>query len=252
MGGDVAELIQSSLLAGLSGLRHAFSTRTGGVSEGAFASLNLAFNADAAEAVRENRRRFLKTLDVPAPKELRQVHGDRLVEAEHVRTDEPGDGLVSEGPETLSVKTADCVPLLVARLGMDGCVDGIAALHCGWRGTVAGLARKLVARLGPASRLFCSMGPSISREAFEVGPEVVEAARRSLDGGAPPVVPGRGDRSFLDLPALVRMHLEVEGVPATQIEDPAHCTHGEPERFFSYRRDGPCGHHWAVISWPAP
>ncbi len=250
----MAELIRSRVLLELTGLRHGFSTRRGGVSTGPYASLNLAFNDDDPEAVGENRRRFLSALGVPDPFELRQVHGDQLVEATQLGAgqDAAGDALVSEGPATLAVKTADCVPLLVARLDAKGDVTAVAAVHCGWRSTVAGLARKTVRRLGPASRLFCAMGPSISAQAFEVGPEVIEAARESLDGALPPMRAGRGDRAFLDLPKLVRRHLEEEGVPPAQIEDPTHCTHGEPERFFSYRRDGPCGHHLAVISWPEP
>jgi len=248
----VAELIQSRRLGELSELRHGFSTRRGGVSEGAYASLNLAFNDDAPAAVRENRRRFLSAVGAPDPLELLQVHGDRIVEAEALDAGAEGDALVSEVPATLAVKTADCVPLLVARLDGRGRVNGIAAVHCGWRSTVAGLARKVVRRLGAPDRLLCVMGPSISVAAFEVGPEVVHAARQSLDGAPPPMRPGRGDRAFLDLPALVRLHLESEGVPSGDIEDPRHCTHGEPENFFSYRRDGPCGHHLAVISWPAP
>lgn len=178
----------------------------------------------------------------------RQVHGATVLSVDGQAPDASGALLAGEGDaivtggagRLLVVSTADCVPLLL----LDEASGWIAAVHAGWRGAAAGIAGaaldSLSARGVDPSSLVALFGPSISRDAYEVGPEVVEALRRrhggALPGGA--VVPGRGDRSFVDVALLVEASLLSRGVRAERILRPSLCTLSDPRRFPSYRRDG--------------
>lgn len=259
----MSRALHSELLLQVPGLAHGFSTRMGGVSPPPFDSLNLAQREDAAENLAENRRRFAAEVELPAPpeawREAKQVHGVEILNDDTWRPGagfEPSteaDGLITARPGTVvAVRTADCVPLLMVRLGASG-PEAVGAIHCGWRGTVSGIVPRAVRALAGTrpERLRCALGPSISLRAFEVGPEVIERAKESLGGDPPPTHPGPRGRDHLDLPAVVRMHLERAGVNGSSIDDLALCTYSRPEQFFSYRRDGRCGHHLAVIGWRA-
>lgn len=192
----------------------------------------------------DGARRFARLLGVPeAPvARLKQVHGAAVVEARGI---EPGavavagvaDAVVTkERGLVVAVVTADCVPVVL----VDPEAGVLAAAHAGWRGTsarVAGAALDaLEARGGRAERSWALFGPSISRDRYEVGPEVLAA----LDGAIPPgaVVPGRGDRSFLDVAACNEAALLARGLRPERVLRPALCTFGPPVRFCSYRRDG--------------
>ena len=119
----------------------AFSTREGGVSEGPFASLNLGrMSGDDVDRVDENRRRLCAEIGAD-PLRLalnRQVHSTLVHRAEPGARGEPGDGLWTEEPDLpLLALTADCVPIALARVGGDR--PGVAVLHVGWRGLLAGI-----------------------------------------------------------------------------------------------------------------
>jgi polyphenol oxidase len=249
-------IIESTLLAS-HGFAHGFATREGGVSEGAFASLNLGRGlGDDEAAVAENLRRFFASLGVPSERafEVNQVHGDavRFVSARERPDDVRGvraDALAALDPGLgVFVRTADCVPVLLAHPAS----GAVAAVHAGWRGAAAGVVPKalsaVAARTG--SRLgdwLAAIGPHIRAEAFEVGEEVAEA----LEAAAPPgvaVVSRAHGRPHGDLARLVHAQLAALGVPPGAIDDVGGCTHDEPARFFSHRRDeGRTGRHLSGI-----
>jgi YfiH family protein len=132
----------------------------------------------------------------------------------------------------VSVTTADCVPILL----VDEELRVAAAIHSGWKGTVANIVGATVKELGdagvPPSSLRAAVGPCIYREAFEVGEEVAahfEEAFVFREGYAKPHV---------DLLAVVLAQLRGAGLVASAVETVGSCTHASPDRFFSYRRDG--------------
>ena len=246
----VPQLLGLAHEALLLGVPHGFSLRTGGVSEGAFGSLNLARTVgDAPEAVAENHRRFAAAVGVDAARlfEVSQVHGRRVVTAEpgadpaELRLEE-ADALVTRGPGAVAVRTADCVPLLFADLT----AGVVAAAHAGWRGVEARIAQATLEQMGSApADVIAVIGPHIRR--FEVGPEVAERIAAVAEGERV-VRPGE-PRPFVDLAATLRAQLEALGVGA--IEDVGGCTLDEPARFFSHRRDaGHTGRHLAAIALP--
>ena len=233
------------------GFAHGFSTRAGGVSAPPFDTLNLGGKwGDDEVAVATNRRRFLRAAGVGAPCYIaRQVHGRAVA---RVRAgDDPGalarleaDALVTDAPGvTLGVFVADCIPALIA----DPRTGAVAAIHAGWRGTVAGVLPAAVAALGhefgarPVD-LRVALGPAIGPCCFEVGADVVEAVRAALGDVASdairPSPRGTPDKSHVDLKVTNQLLLERAGVDPGAIESGPECTHCDRGRFFSYRRDG--------------
>lgn len=229
---------------------HGFSTREGGVSVGRYASMNLGERwGDEPEAVHENLRRLARAANF-APEQLvrvRQVHGATILAAHEVDETSEADAIWHHrdhpGQPVVGVMTADCVPLLLVDRRSSVC----AAVHSGWRGTVAAIAAKTVALLCERAEiapgdLLAAIGPCIELDAFEVGPEVAE----QFD---PAFVLRRPDRKpHVDLVAAVRAQLEQAGVPSPQIKRVGACTHANPNSYFSYRREGGRqGQHLAFI-----
>ena len=217
--------------------------REGGVSEGAFESLNLgAHVGDDPNAVRENRARFVDTCELPAePTWLTQVHGDlALVDPE---PEAQADASVTRtAGRPCAVLVADCLPVILASL--DGGI--VAAAHAGWRGLAAGILENTVSAMDcDPGRLVAWLGPAISRQAFEVGEEVREAfTRHDAEASACFLRNDRG-RWMADLYGLARRRLAAAGV--AQVHGGGRCTFGEPDAFFSYRRDGQCGRMAAFV-----
>jgi hypothetical protein len=243
-------LLRSELLD-RAGFAHGFSLRTGGVSEPPFASLNLGRAVgDDPGAVAENHQRFREAVPFEPGRlfELSQVHGNAVLRVGPtdavlaIRSLE-GDALVSGVPgQCLGVRTADCVPVLVA----DPESGQVAAIHAGWRGCVRGVVDEALAAFEDPGRLVVAIGPHIRAGAFEVGEDVADELARV----APevPVVARRSPRPYVDLSAVVRFRLATCGVPSASVDDVGGCTFSEPERFFSYRRDGKSsGRHLSVI-----
>jgi YfiH family protein len=235
------------------GVPHAFSTRLGGVSRGIFASLNFGNPAGAADDpdhLAENHRRLLRAIGCCGRKLLRvhQVHGARVVEAPPADgAVENADAIVTGDAATLAgVRTADCVPLLLAT------PDGrrVAAVHAGWRGAVAGVATQAVRglcadRYRPGD-LLVAIGPAIGFEAFEVGTEVLAAFGRVWGSMAP--VRWLGERGRVDLRQSLILELGQAGVPRHRIDCSDRCTVTHGEEFFSHRRDhGLTGRMLAII-----
>jgi YfiH family protein len=158
--------------------------------------------------------------------QVKQVHGARAVLAE---CGGEADALVARVPgEAVGVRVADCVPVLVA----DEESGAVAAIHAGWRGVVAEVLRAGVELLGNRPRaMIAAIGPCIGACCFEVGADV--AAQIGF------VARAEGGKAYVDLRRAVRAQLGALGLEDARIEDVSGCTKHEPERFHSFRRDGP-------------
>jgi YfiH family protein len=242
------------------GVVHAFSTRIGGVSEGPYASLNLATlekspHSDFNTSVSENFRRFRRALGVErrVRSEVKQVHGAEVWEPPPapIRPQEApeADALMSDRPDKLlTVRTADCVPVLLS--GPQG--QAVAAVHAGWRGLVAGVVAAAVTRLGARfgvapETLTAAIGPAIGVAHFEVGEEVAE---RFIEAGlAKAVDRSVGEKPHLALAEAALIQLLDAGAAASQVDASDRCTYQDEAEFYSHRRDeGVTGRHAAVIA----
>lgn len=212
----------------------AFSTRAGGVSEGAFASLNLGLlTDDEPENVHENRRRLCAEVgaDVERLALNRQVHGAAVHRAVPGRRGVPGDGLWTDEPGVPMLKvTADCLPIALARTNG---APGLCLLHAGWRGLAEGIVPAGVSALeGPLAAV---VGPGIGPCCYEVGPDVAGLF-------------GVRDRT-LDLRSLAERALRDAGVE--RVDHVELCTACEEQRFFSHRRDRGVTGRQGVIGYVA-
>lgn len=233
---------------------HGFTTRYGGESQGAYESLNLGLSSgDEAAVVEQNRDLLLNHLgfersDVCA---FHQVHGDTVLDGAPGWFTQEADAAVTNDPNRLLVVSmADCLPVLFH----DFATGAVGAAHCGWRGTVAGLAAKVVRRMGEEfgsrpEELMIQFGPAVEGECYQVGTEVIE---QFVQAQFPEHVYWRDaevDKWRLDIKAANRWSLERAGVLSENIVDPGFCTHCMPHMFYSYRRDnGVTGRHWAFVS----
>jgi len=221
---------------------HGFPERTGGVSGGLRASLNLGFRwGDERAHVEENRRLVARAAgyDPAALVSMRHVHGTAVWRVGDPETgSEEFDGLVSDRPgAVLGAFAADCTPVLFA----DPEHRVVGAAHAGWRGTVAGVAQNVVARMvelgADRATIRVALGPSIGPCCFEVGPEVVAEFTARLPDLTGLVVDGP-KKQHIDLRRAQRAFLQEAGIRPEHIDDDPPCTKCNPERFFSYRRDG--------------
>ncbi len=240
----------SYLTSGLLPVRHAFSTRLGGVGTGeATASLNLVPGELEDESVtRENLRLFSEAVGFSLSRlvSLRQVHSARVLRVSGadagkgltVFADDTADGYVTaERGLFIAVRTADCVPILLC----DPESGVVGALHAGWRGTFAGIAPAGVERMEEAGadrrRIRAVIGPSIAGPCYETGEEVRDAASdrpRLRDAVFTPSP--RAGRFFCDLPLANRLLLLEAGLSPENIELSGLCTHCREDLFFSHRR----------------
>ncbi len=231
----------SPLLDAAPGIRHAFFTREGGVSEGIYDSLNGGIgSADNQAHVTENRARMAAALGV-APSHLLtayQVHSPDVAVAEAPWSQEArpkADAIVTRVPGlAIGVTTADCGPILFA----DPAAHVIGAAHAGWRGAFTGVLEATLAameKLGAArEQIVVAIGPLIRQRSYEVGEEFVGRFGRADSENARFFAPAeRTGHAMFDLAGYIRLRLERAGVAA--IDDPDICTY-EDERFFSYRR----------------
>ena len=232
-----AESIQS---VALDRLAHGFFSRRGGVSEGQFASLNCGErSSDRLVNVAENRKRVATALELE-PDRLVTAVQTHSTDVEAVTSVPKGkrpkaDGLVTNLPGVaVAVLTADCQPVLLA----DRDAGVVSAVHAGWPGTLGGIienAIRQMERLGALrNRIAAAIGPAISQENYEVGPEFKERF----------IVADSGSEEFFRIDDLGKLRFDLPGYGARLLERSGvgsvdrlhHCTYADEERFFSYRR----------------
>jgi YfiH family protein len=232
-----------------SGFKNAFSTRLGGVSRlpSGAAALSLGnFSHDERERVLENRRRFLKALGAEGwtlvtAKQVHSAEVRRVRDADDARqAPEPGDALMADFPRTLlAVQTADCLPVLL----VDERTRSFAAIHAGWRGTLARIVARTVERMQLAydsrpEELRAALGPGIGVCCFEVGPEVLDAFRQAFPYAEALIAHQQANgKGHLKINQANVQQLIDCGVRADRIYDCALCTSCRTDLFFSYRRE---------------
>jgi YfiH family protein len=228
-------------LLGLGAIAHAFSTRQADGNAG----FDLGPPDRDDDLIEDRRRRFCAAagLKERPPLILRQQHGSEIIRAPMADDDRlpEADGiLVLRGEDSrhvAAVRTADCVPILIA----DRRGRAAAAVHAGWRGTAAGIARLAVEKFAgigiKAGDLRAALGPSIGPCCYEVGPEVLRAV-------------GGGSGRQLDLAGANFAQLRSAGLKGSEIFRAPWCTACRTDLFFSYRREGrAAGRLMACIGW---
>ncbi|MBE7202609.1 MAG: peptidoglycan editing factor PgeF [Parafilimonas terrae] len=235
-------LIEAPDLSAQPGIRHAFFTRRGGVSEGDYATLNGGLGSnDQAERVRENRGRMCAKLGVPSDRlvSLYQVHSADVVtiEAPFGAADRPrADAMVTRVPNlALGIATADCGPILFA----DPAEGVIGAAHAGWKGALTGVigatVRAMEALGARRHRIVAVLGPTISQASYEVGPDFIARFRSEAPGMDRFLGTGtRPDHAQFDLPGFILARLAEADVSTAKALDL--CTYADADRFYSYRR----------------
>lgn len=227
------------------GIRHVFSTRVGGISPPPFASMNLGNPngvpiQDDYERIWENYRRLQKRAglsDDDKPCRVHQVHGAQVARASRGQffdTSMKADAIVTDdAARVLSVRVADCVPILLAE--RSGHV--VAAVHAGWRGVIGGVVIAALREMGIAARnCIAAIGPCIGGDAFEVGGEVLAEFERVF-GARSPIRRRDHGKGHVDLRQAVHEQLCTAGVPAEQIDQTDRCTFRDADEFFSHRRE---------------
>jgi len=245
------------------GVRALNTTRAGGYSAAPWASLNLGLNSGDDPALVRKNRAVLRACLPAEPQWLRQEHGVTVFSHPQqggnqtlagsgslpaLSADEPAaDAQVAGQPGQICVVlTADCLPVLFCnRAG-----TRVAAAHAGWRGLLAGVLEQTVHALGgPPDQLMAWLGPAISARAYEVGDELRTAFMRQDGAAGAACFQRQGERWLFDLYAMAWHRLARAGV--VDISGGAYCTYHEPQRFFSYRRDGRTG-RMASLVWLEP
>lgn len=241
-------------------VRAVSTTRTDGVSRGAYASFNLGTHVgDDPRAVAENRLSLRGALNLShEPRWLTQVHGSRVITLEDgsgARTaadsgESPqGDAAVARTPGPVCViMTADCLPVLFC----DRAGTAVAAAHAGWRGLAAGVLETTLAAMRTSAgdvHVLAWLGPAIGQQAYIVGEEVRQAflaeQGQEADQAFEPASTGKW---HCDLYQLASQRLRRAGI--RQVYGGGFCTYTQSEQFFSYRRDGECG-RMATLIWLA-
>ena len=259
-------IVQVPALAKLPWLVHGFSTRVAGVSKrNGKRVLNLGFTEwDARENVKENRRRLQAAIEAQNFKlvSLLQFHSDAILHFERAPT-EPSRGdaaVTNHAGLLLAVQTADCVPILL----VDPKNRAVAAVHAGWRGTLARIVEKAIGRMqmqfgSRTEDLLAAIGPAIGGCCYEVGTEVAAAFSGQFANAAeffdelrtgdepnplqwlnmmPPGHQPPPKKVLLDLRKANRSQLEAAGVPAANIFVSDLCTGCRRDLLFSYRKEG--------------
>jgi YfiH family protein len=239
------------------GLLHGFMGRRGGKSIGPYAGLNVSYRVgDDPKIVSQNVCDMKLAVGIHDGRivTMRQVHGDHIVEVKDKKLKEAGeaDGMITDEADVfLGVLTADCVPLLFVAPKQ----RWVAAVHAGWRGTLAGIAAKTVQKfetdLGvEASQLEVALGPSIGPCCYEVKDDVSGPLMKKWGRLTTPSIFVREGRTHIDLRRLNRDILRASGVPGKQLFIAGPCTGCAAEDFFSYRRErAKTGRQISFVGW---
>ena len=217
---------------------HGFFGRRGGVSDGAYESLNAGLRSgDARDHVEENRARIRQTLDAEVMVSLRQVHSDRVVVCGHDPVGHiEADGMVTRIPKlALGILTADCGPVLLADAG----AGIVGACHAGWRGALGGIVENTVAAMcelgARTGSISAVLGPCIAPDSYEVGDAFKAEFLAVSDDYTRFFRPGPTGTPHFDLPGFILSRLEACGVGIATWT--GHDTYAHPDRYFSYRRN---------------
>ena len=239
------------------GLLHGFMGRRGGRSTGSFRGLNLSFRVgDDVQVVKDNMCDLKGAMGIHDGRvvTMKQVHGDRIVEVKDRNIKEAGEAdgmLTAEQDVFLGVLTADCVPILVVaperRL--------VAAIHAGWRGSLAGIVSKTVKlfldqhHVSPAD-LEVALGPSIDACCYEIHEDVAKPLMEQWGRLAEGAIEMRDQKTYLHLRNLNQAILRDAGVPQNQIFQIGPCTSCSTADFFSYRKfNKETGRQISLIGW---
>ncbi|MCJ7832308.1 MAG: polyphenol oxidase family protein [Actinobacteria bacterium] len=231
------------------GFLAAFTERSGGASsEPRFSSLNLSYSSgDDPTIVGRNRDLVTSALDAGPFAVGGQVHGSRLAAVGSGRAGSGYDGPQGVIPETdglhsktarvsMAVATADCVPVILAGEGR------ICVVHAGWRGVAAGIVDRSIGLFSDVKSMRVAIGPAAGGCCYEVGEDVVAAVASGTAGQV--VTTKESNRPHLDLAATIASTCRALGV--SKVEVAGLCTIHEEDRFFSHRRQGPCGRQFAI------
>ena len=226
---------------------HAFTTRAGGVSQGIYSSLNLGeMVADDRENIRENYRRICTALGIPMEKLVfsHQVHRDDIRTAHFGDARElfspipyEADGLITDEAQLpLIIYMADCIPVLLH----DPVRGAVGAVHCGWRGTVLGIAGKCVLEMRDKfgcepKNIRAAIGPGIGLCCYETGQDVADAVYDLIPDEAQNYVFPKGGKYMVDLKGINRLMLEKAGVLSDNIDVSDECTMCLHEKYWSHR-----------------
>lgn len=252
-------LLQFSSLGNVSGLKHAITTRSGGVSQGAYSSLNLAFHlSDVAEHVCENRIRLANALSYK-PSTLvaaQQVHGANV---QVVTREYSGRGaldfdsaipdcdalITNEHDLPLLIQVADCAPIVI----VDPINKVLAVVHAGWRSAVASITSKTIEVMRDhfncePGNVRCGIGPCLCTSCFEVGEDVTGEVESTTIARNP-----KWPKPHLDLRKLIQLDLERAGVLPSQLEVMHHCPRCETSTFFSHRGQNGKAGRFGLVAW---
>jgi hypothetical protein len=239
------------------GLLHGFMGRRGGKSVGSYAGMNVSYRVgDDAQVVSQNVCDLKQAIGIHDGRivTMKQVHGENIVEVKDTNTKEAGEAdamVTAQANVFLGVLTADCVPILLvapkARIA--------AAVHAGWRGTLAGIAAKTVKYLADnygvaATSLEAALGPAIGACCYEVGDDVVEPLLARWGKLAQACIKKSSAKPRLDLRRLNHAILADAGMPAGHIFELGPCNSCAVNDYFSYRREREeTGRQMSVIGW---
>lgn len=223
-------------------VRAGFLRRHGGVSRGVYASFNLAhWIGDDAAAAAENWRRWHACNPGLRPTLINQVHGTEILRVRAANPNFSGERPAADGMVTneigiaLCVFSADCVPILL----YDDAAHVIAALHAGWRGTLAGIAtagiRAMVEVGARPDQIRAALGPAIGSCCFEVDEELAIEFARRIPFTHEFIRQGGPRKAYIDLRGIIRRQLEEAGLDPGLISRVGPCTRCNSMDFFSRR-----------------
>ena len=227
-------------LSTISTIKHGFFTRSGGVSDGIYTSLNCGYGSgDDVEKVTENRKRVADKMGASTLVTVHQIHSPAAIvvnKAWEFKNAPQADALVTEQPGiVLGILTADCLPILFA----DGKAGVIGAAHAGWKGALGGVIEATInAMIGlgaKAKSIIATIGPAISKNSYEVGAEFLERFITANPANSKFFTPSELENHHLfDLPAYATNRMQESGI--SQINNIAQDTYFNDNDFFSYRR----------------
>ena len=239
------------------GLLHGFMGRRGGRSGEPYSGLNVSYRVgDDPKVVSQNVCDVKLAAGIHDGRvvTMKQVHGDTIVEVTDKKLKDAGeaDGMITGEPDLyLAVVTADCVPLLFVAPKQ----KLVAAVHAGWRGTLAGIAEKTVRLFSSqydvaAGDLEVALGPSIGVCCYEVKDDVTVPLMKRWGSLTTPSIFAKEGKSFVNLRRLNRDILRAAGVPGSQLFQVGPCTSCASEEFFSYRRErSETGRQMSFVGW---